>query len=278
MIEIDKEKCTNCLVCEKICVTHSMHPSENLINHKTCILCSQCQAICPEKAITHNRRLGTDFNKALSSEDFENIVIHRRSHRHFMQKKVPESVINQLIDLIHYAPTGTNSQKVHITVLASPKKIKRVSDALCRTAVVIFKFIFSPFLVPFIFLFLGKKKFSLLKHVKNEYLAKYQNGEDILTYHAPALFIFHAPTKEAPTAEQDCSIWAATGVYYAETLGLGTCFNGYLVYGLNFLKQLKRKLNIPADHKVYTTFLLGYPKYRFKRNVVRQKPNISIIK
>ena len=43
---IDKNKCTNCGECYKIC------PNEAIDNHLKCIGCSKCEKICPVKAIT----------------------------------------------------------------------------------------------------------------------------------------------------------------------------------------------------------------------------------
>jgi hypothetical protein len=41
--------------------------------------------------------------------------------------------------------------------------------------------------------------------------------------------------------------------------------------------KFKKMCKIPKNHRIYSTFLIGYPKYSFKREVLREKSKINIL-
>jgi len=276
-MKINKSTCTNCQICVDVCVTDSINLSDYSINKDSCFNCSLCLAACPTKSITFNNEsvISLDKKYTPSSENIEYLIKSRRTHRNFQDKKIPIDIINKICGLLKFAPTGTNSQNVFITVVPTKEKVKLLSQKMFKYFYTLSSIFLNYFFYPFLIVFIGSNKTSkLFKYKKG--LLKYQEGKDILTFNAPCLFIFHAP-KNGPTPEQDCSIWSTTGVYYAESLGLGTCFNGFLVYGLNANKKIKKSLGIPKDHKIYSTFLLGYPKYKFVNSVIREETKLNIV-
>ncbi len=50
-INIDKNLCVNCSICEKNCPTGSIDYKEGLVDNKTCIRCLSCISKCPKGAI-----------------------------------------------------------------------------------------------------------------------------------------------------------------------------------------------------------------------------------
>lgn len=57
-MRVDKEKCTGCKACEKIC-TMGVKITEN-INSTECIRCGKCKAVCPQGAVNNS------FNESIS--------------------------------------------------------------------------------------------------------------------------------------------------------------------------------------------------------------------
>jgi ferredoxin len=274
-LNINKNKCTNCGLCVKSCITNSINIDDHTINEETCFGCFHCLAVCPGKAISYDGRITENLSKInIKEKDFNNMIYSRRTIRNFKDKEVSYEIINKFINLLKYSPTGTNSQKVHITVVNSKQKVKTVSDMVMRhftfMSNLFMNFIFFPFLV----LLLGYKRTRSLNKLKKR-LKEYWDGKNILSYDAPCLFIFHSPKSSTP--DMDCNIASTIGVFYAEVLGLSTCINGFFVYGINSNKRIKKYLGIPKNHKVYSTFLLGYAKYKYRRRVLREDIKVNII-
>jgi len=63
--------------------------------------------------------------------------------------------------------------------------------------------------------------------------------------------------------EADANIWATYTSIYANTMGLGTCFNGFIVHAMKKKNRLFAELGIPAGHRVYASLLVGYPKVKY---------------
>ena len=76
-------------------------------------------------------------------------------------------------------------------------------------------------------------------------------------------------------AEADANIWATYTSIYANTLGLNTCFNGFIVKAMGKKSKLNPQCKIPANHQVYASLLVGYPKVKYRNETSRQSPIVS---
>lgn len=272
-MEINKSKCNQCALCEIICIRKNID-IKNYTFGENCFNCCHCMAICPKRAITDNGEISkavNDFN--IKPDDFENLIYNKRSCRIYSEKTVSKKDLEKIAEVMRFSPTGTNSQMLHMTIIGTREKLKELSDLIMKSFR--FKQKLLLFFLPFLFLLIGfKRTVRILKMRK--FIDRYFEGEDILSYNAPSLFIFHCP-KTASTAEQDGVIASTIGTLYAESLGFASCFNGFIVYGINLSGKIKKRLSIPKKHKIYSTFLLGYPKYKFSSTVLREKAKYEII-
>ena len=75
----------------------------------------------------------------------------------------------------------------------------------------------------------------------------------------------------------DASLSAMHMILMAETLGLGSCINGFIFFALNHSKELREVLEIPSDHGVHVAFTLGYSDVEFLRLVARNPAKIKWI-
>jgi len=274
---INKEKCTNCLLCVQECVAGAIKEETMEVTSHRCILCSHCAAICPEEAIAINGAPGeslTPLSETIS-DDLDSLIKRRRSIRNYREKSVSKVEINRILDSVVHAPTGTNSRKVSITVLDSREKIDQLADIIMAHFDKLTKILLNSFTLPILIILLGRKKTKKLFSYK-KLIKKYGKGKNILTHNAPLLMIFHVDRKSS-TPGQDGIIWATTAVYLAESLGIGTCFNGFLVIGLNSCKKAREFLGIPKGNKICETFTAGYSKYTYKRAAVREDLKVTFI-
>jgi nitroreductase len=104
---------------------------------------------------------------------------------------------------------------------------------------------------------------------------KWEEGTDQLFYHASALILIKTKQGATTSADVDAGLSAMHMVLMAETLGLGTCLNGFLVSALKRSEKLREVLKIPDDHQVHVTFTVGYPDVEFLRLVARNPVNVK---
>jgi NAD-dependent dihydropyrimidine dehydrogenase PreA subunit/nitroreductase len=271
--KIDTAKCTNCGLCTKVCPQYVIDLQTKSFTKDRCLECCHCLAVCPEKAISFDGKVTDEIKNTVKLSDFKNLVYSRRSCRNYLDKEVPIEKLTEIADFLSLSPTGTNSQKVHMTILPTKEKVRVLGKSIMSFYIFLSKL--AILLSPIMLIFLGLKQTKKILKMK-KHLQVYIDGKDILAYEAPALFIFHAP-KNASTPDQDCSIASTLGIHYAEIQGFGTCLNGFIVYAFRLNSKFKKMCKIPKNHRIYSTFLIGYPKYSFKREVLREKSKINIL-
>lgn len=278
--KIDNALCTHCGLCSSDCPAKAIDPATMAVETERCMGCGHCLAICPVNAIDQ-----VDTLESLPRLDgvardlqagFETLVTMRRSIRRYKQEELSSAHISRILELVRFAPTGTHSQAVGLTVLSTRERVQgAVALALAfyrRLAAIAM----GPVFYPFLRLFAGKKTAHKLKGYKAYLDRAGLNEKDVLAHNAPALFIFHAP-KRSSTPAEDAVIWATTAALHAETMGIGTCYNGFIARAINGSKKLKTYLGIPKGSKVHSAFTAGYPSVRYQRPAPRKELAVNIL-
>ena len=101
-----------------------------------------------------------------------------------------------------------------------------------------------------------------------------EQGKDCLFYQAPAVMMVHAESWDT------CSSFNCAAALYncsllAHTLGVGCCFNGYLVSAINNDRRIKKWLGIPHDDRCFGAMTLGYQEVTFQRLVERDPAKVT---
>lgn len=63
---------------------------------------------------------GSSVTPAMTLDAFERLARSRRATRHFKSDRVPQELLNRIIEIAHWAPSGYNLQPTHYTVVADP--------------------------------------------------------------------------------------------------------------------------------------------------------------
>ena len=53
----------------------------------------------------------------MNLDEFESLTKRRRATRHFLSDPIPDELLNRLLDIAHWAPSGYNLQPTHYTVV-----------------------------------------------------------------------------------------------------------------------------------------------------------------
>lgn len=278
------EKCTQCGQCAAVCPSYVIDIIEEkakVIRGEWCIGCGHCGAVCPTGAVLREATSlenypGRGSAPATSPQTLGLLVRERRSVRKYSEDPVPQDVLKQVLEAGRYAPTGSNSQNVHYIVLSSEDRISQLKSMTLSFYEKIFSRIRGRLGSFLVLLIAGRKTLEYLRESlpKVEYAyEKMKGGRDILFYHAPVVILAHAESWDS-SSSFNCSVALYNCSLMAHTLGLGCCFNGFLVNAATRDRKIKKWLGIPPDHKCYAALTLGYPQAKYRRLVHRDPPKV----
>jgi ferredoxin len=274
---IQLEKCTKCLKCVKDCPSSAITIETGEIAD-TCIHCGHCVAICPEMAVRPD--FGDVFllqPHAITPKDFRNLSSGIRTCRSYLQKDVSDAVLMQLIDNMKHYPSASNARPLQITIVRSKEKVKLLNDLTAEALIKLFSLVCSPWISPLIRIFVPSMNIARIKRYKNTFIEKQKTNDSLICHHAPAVLLFHGEASKTGMAEADANIWATYTSIYANTIGLGTCFNGFIVKAMGKKSKMNAQFKVPKNHKVYASLLVGYPKVKYRNEASRQSPVVVLL-
>jgi nitroreductase len=105
-------------------------------------------------------------------------------------------------------------------------------------------------------------------------VSAWDSGKDRVCRGAPHVIVAHAE-ESWPYAPEDCANALTYIDLYAQVLGLGTCWAGYLYTAVNNYFPLFDALNIPAHHRACGAMMVGYSVYTYHRCPPRKEPQAT---
>ena len=282
---IDHDKCTLCELCIEDCVRQNIWLADDIIKvSDNCNQCGHCKAVCPEDAIEIPGLEPTEFEPMPEKEAVPNpdqlmaFFRMRRSTRLYKREVVEKDKLAQIVEAGRFAPTGGNRQSLQYAVVQSLEVMGKVRDLTLNILAEQGRAMAEG---------LKSKQergeaFSPTDEAMQRYSISWQNmaqmnqeGTDRLFYHAPNLVVIHADPAESPGPEIDAGLAAMQMALMAESLGLGTCYIGFLVMALGISPELKQMMQIPEANNTPVTFVTGYPDITYERLVARNPARVS---
>ena len=284
-ITVDSSKCNGCMLCMQVCMLGNFEPGDDKKVHPaeglSCFACGHCVAVCPTQALTHIALTPCeplDENARPSYDQFLEFLKMRRSRREFKDEPVPRDVIDKLLAAAVEAPSSLNNQSVQYTIVTDPVILKQISETSAEFIRKTMAMMRNP---------LGKLFFRIVARADYEgmqeflplmdcLLAIQDSGKDMVLYDAPCLIFLHAPKSDI-CAPADAIFNAENILLAAETLGLGACVIGMVTEPANRGPEIKRLAQIPADHTVFSSIILGFPKFKYKHSAPKNPPVVKFV-
>ena len=270
LFTVDQNKCKRDGLCAKECPMQIINftnqedfPSPSEAAEQFCLECGHCVAICPHGALVLKEIPLAEYmpvQKELlpDSQQVRALMLSRRSIRRYKQTPVPHGVLEELLETVRYAPTGSNQQQVQWTVVESPSETRHMASMVIDWSKTVLEYI------PDETMKMRMKKLS----------DAWEAGQDRILQGAPHVIIAHAPT-EMRSVATDCVIALTYLELYAHGQNLGTCWAGYFTTAVNAYPALKEALGIPVENQCFGALMIGYPQVGYKRIPQRKAAHVT---
>ena len=286
---IDKEKCTSCMKCEKICtnskvITKAEDGFPSFANNLACIYCGHCFAICPEHAISFNfpedrseglleiakgREIAYE-NGIPAPETIENFLFSIRSDRLFSDKQVEKAKVEKIIEAMMRASTAGNEQNKNYYVFLDKEKIAEIEKLTKDYYQKVLQKFSNPIslrLAAFFESQNNKSKEVPFRTLYKQYLkilssgSLLDNSEVSYLKNAKALVLMTYNNKSGMHKsfyKSDIRLTGLYGILMAKALGLASCWMGLLEIAMGKEKMIAEYMNIGRKEKVGGALIFGY--------------------
>ena len=104
-----------------------------------------------------------------------------------------------------------------------------------------------------------------------------EDGTDFIFRGAPHFLVVSAPMN-IPTPVEDCLIALTTFELFAQTIGVGTVWDGLAKYIIkDMLPEFKTRLGIPEDHVVGYAMAFGKPAVHYSRTTQHEPAGVHFV-
>jgi nitroreductase len=200
---------------------------------------------------------GMDWNPV------ERVILERRSVRKYKDKQVPEALIRRILEAGRFAPSAGNSQSWRFMVIQDKKMIddmQRYVKQRAKFFAMSLDWRTSPYgKLAWLYSQIGIRIMPNDLHpIPFSTLAIIGDGKLKLFHDAPTVILIFKDKRGAAKPELDCGICGQNMILAAHSLGLGTCWVGFvelLKYGVKW----RRKLGISFPYDLVEGIAIGYP-------------------
>ena len=251
-LKIDEELCTACKLCQKVCIRDNIVVEEFATEvGSNCFECGHCMAICKAGAITlksyddcedriqeyNPREIPVEY------DDLLQFLKQRRSIRWFKNKKIDKATFDKLFEGAYYSPSAQNEQDVEFVVL--DEKL----DEFMNLVYDIIK--------------VDEDKFFRIKEF-GDYLRDTTTKEfhPLLWSGKQLILTFSTDKTSAVIANTRLEL-------LAYSLGLGGFYSLFILKAdeIDHEKLMEFFPDIDKNKHMYSSFIIGYPKVRFRRTI-----------
>lgn len=251
-LKIDDELCTACKLCQQVCIRDNIIVHEFAVEtENNCFECGHCMAVCKAGAITlksfegrEDRIVEYDSREIpVGYDDLLQFLKQRRSIRWFKNKKIDGETFAKLFEGAYYSPSAQNAQDVEFVVL--DEKL----DEFMHLVYDIIK--------------VQEDEFFRIKEF-GDYLSDSSSKEfhPLLWGGKQLILTFSTDKTSAVIANTRMEL-------LAYSLGLGGFYSLFILKAdeIDHEKLMGFFPGIDSSKHMYSSFIIGYPKVRFRRTI-----------
>ena len=281
-LSIDAATCIKCGKCADVCPSKIIRQKEKqsdlmLVDVHLCISCGHCVSVCPTNSVCHSafpteKVHPFNYEGYPSEEQMMLLCKARRSNRAFSKKRVPNQLIDKIVEASHSAPSASNSRKIAYTIINDPEKLRLITEFTLSTFNSIKKKLEFPLLKPLAKLFLPDA-YRYVPLFESLYDAYYKEGEDLILRNATGVILYHTPGYYR-FGSIDSNLAYQNGSLMAECLGVNQFYLGF-VYTATQLNKGKLEKLLQIDGTIHAGMAIGLPKFRFLNYVDREEIKVT---
>jgi NAD-dependent dihydropyrimidine dehydrogenase PreA subunit/nitroreductase len=273
MVVFDKDKCTGCGLCVKICHEHCMALVDDTvgINYELCSTCTQCIAICPQQALSwdHVPPVAYDEARLPSPEQLDELFKERRTIRFFRSDKIDRTLLEEIVGYGIYAPT--NNYELRAVVVDDEEIMEELERIVMQFVSRIYNLFFRSRIV-----------FNLIRMItpamdpkdKVKMESALERG---YTFHLPAAMVCIVGDRRIALSGASAQYALYNMILYAQTKGIGSRLRGTGEIFLDRSKAARQRLDLQKHEHILGMLELGYPAVKFANKVESKALSIQWI-
>ena len=259
---INSELCNACKLCQQVCIRDNIIVEDFAVETgSNCFECGHCMAICKHNAITlksfegkEDRISDYNFRKIpVEYEDLLQLLKQRRSIRWFKNKKLDKDTFDKLFEGAYYSPSAQNEQDVEFVVV--DEKLDEFMEYIYDIIKV------------------DEDKFFRIKEF-GDYLKDKDSKEfhPLLWGGKQLILTFSSDKTSAVIANTRMEL-------LAYSLGLGGFYSLFILKSdeINHDKLMEFFPDIDKNKHMYSAFIIGWPKLRFRRTIPHNDIKIKYV-
>ncbi len=269
LFTVDPEKCNRDGICVAECPSHVIlmsspkdipAPAPDAEEH--CLQCGHCVSVCPEGALSlswlePDECSSLDPELLLTPNQAEQFLASRRSIRTFRKKPVEHEKLLKLLEVACQAPSAKNEQPWHWLVVEDTAQVRRLASLV----------------IDWVRLIIQQRPKVAEQMKLPRILEEWEKGDERICRGAPHVIVVHGD-KDWPFGSEDGALALSHLDLYAPTMGLGTCWGGYLYSAANNYPPLFEAMGLPSGHRAYGAMMVGYPRFKYPRIPQRNPPRV----
>jgi nitroreductase len=193
----------------------------------------------------------------------EETILKRRSVRMYKKEQVPEFMIKRILEAGRFAPSAGNSQPWKFIVIREPEIIQGLTDTTVKICK-LFKSLID-YRIP------GKRwrlpiaKFNIKMKPRDLHPVPFgavtliADGKLGLYHGASTVILIFKDVRGVANPDLDCGIAGQNMVLAAHSMGLGTCWVGFVKLAFQYVFKWKKFFGISYPYKFASSIGVGWP-------------------